>query len=135
MKRAYAKSKPRSKDVRSMRMGTVPILVGAIDLVVYLFLIVGGIICTAILQNGYLWGYLLRLGIFLGSVYLSIVLFTVWLFHLEKRDIRITRWNKIKTVFFHPVYLLSYLIAVCRIPLIRNKWEVIKHTETGEVKQ
>ena len=132
MKKEYAKSRPRSKDVRAMKMGTVPMLAMAIDLVAYLLLILSGIIYTAIAQNGLLGWYLLRLGLFLSGVYLAIVLFTVWLFKLEKKDIRITRWNMIKTVFFHPVYLFSYLISICRIPLIHNKWEVINHTETME---
>lgn len=133
MKKKYAKTKPKSKDIRSMKMGTVPTLAAAIDLILYLFLCIGGAVYTAILQNGWLWSYILRIGILLGSVYFVIALFTVWLFSLEKKDIRITRWNKVKTVFFHPVYLLTYLIAVCRIPLIKNKWEVIEHKASVEM--
>ncbi len=133
MKREYAKRAPKSKDIRSMKLGTLPMLAAAIDLVAYLLLILGGIAYTAITQNGWLWCYLVRLGALLGAVYAIIALFTVWLFCVEKRDIRITRWNRIKTVFFHPVYLLSYLIAICRIPLIKNKWEVIEHTCVGEM--
>lgn len=129
MKREYAKRAPKSKNVRAMKMGTVPMLAGAIALVAYLMLILGGICYTAILKNGWLWSYLLRLGVLLGTVYLGIVLFTAWLFHVEKRDVKITRRNKVKTVFFHPVYLFTYLIALCRIPLIKDKWEVIAHTE------
>ena len=135
MKRRYAKSHPKSENTRSMKWGTLPVLIGAIDLVAYLLLTVVGIAYTAISQNGCLWSYLVRLGALLGGVYLAIALFTVWLFHIEKKDIDITRRNKIKTVFFHPVYLLSYLIALCRIPLIRNKWEVIEHTCVREVGQ
>ena len=135
MKKAYAKSTPKSKDIRSMKMGTIPTLGAAIDLIAYLLLTIGGIIYTAITDNGWLWSYLLRLGILLGSVYLVIALFTVWLFRLEKKDIKITRWNKIKTVLFHPIYLVTYLIAVCRIPLIKNKWEVIKHKGSTEATQ
>ena len=111
-----------------MKMGTFPMLVAAVDLIAYLALILCGIAYTAITKNGWLASYLVRLGALVGAVYLIIVLFTVWLFHVEKKDVSITRANKIKTVFFHPVYLLSYLIALCRIPLIKNKWEVIEHT-------
>ncbi len=132
MKKDYAKSKPKSKDIRSMKMGTIPMLGAVIDLIVYLFLCIGGAVYTAILQNGWLWSYLLRLGILLSSIYLAIALFTVWLFCCEKKDIHITRWSRIKTVLFHPVYLLTYLIAVCRIPLIKNKWEVIEHKGSME---
>ncbi len=128
MKKEYVKRQPRSKDMRSMKMGTFPMLAAVIDLIAYLVLILCGITYTAITKNGWLTGYLVRLGALLGALYLIIALFTVWLFHVEKRDIKITGWNKLKTVFFHPVYLLSYLIALCRIPLIRNKWEVIEHT-------
>lgn len=132
MKREYARSVPKSKDVRFMRMGTVPMLGAAIAVVAYFLLCIAGILYTLIIRNG-LWGrYLVRLGIWVAVVYLLIVLFTVWLFHLEKKDIHITRWNRIKTVFFHPVYLFTYLIAVCRIPLIRNKWEVIEHKGSTE---
>lgn len=133
MKKEYAKRKPKSKDVRSMTMGTAPMLAAAIDLIAYLVLVLVGISYTAITQNGWLWSYLLRLCVLLGAIYLMIALFTVWLFRIEKKDVKITRWNKLKTVFFHPVYLLSYLIAVCRIPLIKNKWEVIEHTCVKEV--
>lgn len=127
MKKTYAKNKPKSKDIRFMKLGTVPMLAAAIDIVAYLLLVIAGITYTAIAQNGWLWSYLVRLGVLLGAVYALIALFTVWLFHTEKKDISITRWNKIKTVFFHPVYLFTYLIAICRIPLIKNKWEVIEH--------
>ena len=135
MKREYVKSKPRSKNTCSMKLGTLPMLAAAIDVIAYFVLILCGIAYTAIVQNGYLGSYLWRLGILLCAVYFGIVLFTVWLFHIEKKDVEITRGNKIKTVFFHPVYLLSYLIALCRIPLIKNKWEVIEHTcDTEPVK-
>ncbi len=132
MKRAYAKSCPKSKDVRFMRMGTVPMMGVVIDVIAYLFLCVGGMIYTAVIRNGLLWSYFVRFAALIGAVYALIVLFTVWLFHLEKKDVCITRWNLIKTVFFHPVYLFTYLIAVCRIPLIKNKWEVIKHKGSTE---
>lgn len=133
MKKEYAKNQPKSKDIRFMKWGAVPMLAAAIDVVVYLFLVVGGIVYTAIAQNGYLGSYLLRLGVLLGTVYVLIALFTVWLFYLERKDIHITRRNKIKTVFFHPIYLFTYLIAICRIPLIKNKWEVIEHTGRTEI--
>ncbi len=132
MKKDYAKSKPKSKDIRSMKMGTIPVLGAVIDLIAYLLLCIGGITYTAITRNGLLWSYLVRLGAVVGAVYMGIVLFTVWLFHIEKKDIRITRRNKLKTIFFHPVYLFTYLIAICRIPLIKNKWEVIRHRGSTE---
>ena len=135
MKKEYAKNAPKSKNVRSMKLGTVPMLGVAIDLLVYPFFCIGGIIYTAIMKNGWLWSYLLRLGIWLVAVYFGLVLMTGWLFWLERKDIKITRWNRIKTMLFHPVYIITYLIAICRIPLIKNKWEVITHHASVQEKQ
>ena len=77
----------------------------------------------------------MRLGIWLVAVYFGLVLMTGWLFWLERKDIKITRWNRIKTMLFHPVYIITYLIAICRIPLIKNKWEVITHHASVQEKQ
>jgi len=134
MKRDYAKRTPKSRNMRAIRLGTLPMIAAVIDLILYLLLCVGGAIYTAILGNGLLWSYLLRLGIALGAIYLGIVLFTAWLFHAERKDIDITRAGRIKATLFHPVFLATYLLAVCRIPLIKDKWEVIEHTVVTEPK-
>jgi cellulose synthase/poly-beta-1,6-N-acetylglucosamine synthase-like glycosyltransferase len=133
MKKEYAKRTPKSKDIRFMKMGTVPMLGVAIDLLVYLFVCIGGAVYTGIVHNGWLWSYLLRLGCWVACVYVVILLFTAWLFFVEREDIRISRWNKLKAVLFNPIYLFTFVIAVCRIPLIKNKWEVIRHHSNAEV--
>lgn len=132
MKKEYAKRAPKSKNVRFMKMGTVPMLGVVIDLLAYLLLCIGGAIYCGVTKNGWLWSYLLRIGCVVAGAYLVMALFTVWLFAKEKKDIGISRWNKLKTVFFNPVFLFTFVIAVCRIPLIKNKWEVIKHTSVTE---
>ena len=135
MKKAYAKRSPKSRDMRAIRWGTLPAIVAVIDLIFYIFLTVGGAIYTAILGNGWLWSYLARLGLALGALYFGIALFTAWLFYIERKEIDITRAGRIKATLFHPVFLASYLVSVCRIPLMKNKWEVIEHTcETEPVK-
>lgn len=130
MKKEYAKKKPKNKDLKLMRLGTLPALVAVIDIIAYLIAIIVGIVVDGILDAGFIYAYLIRLGATLLTVYIIIAIFTAYLFHLEGDNIKIKRKNKIKTVFYHPIYLVTYVVAAVRTFFIKNEWEVIEHSIT-----
>lgn len=127
-KKEYEKNTPKSNDAKAMNLGTLPLLAMAIDLVCYVLLLLVWVAFAAISKNGELGGVLIRLLSTLGGIYVFIALFSVWLFHIDKKDVDITTRNKVKAVLYHPIFLVTYLVAVARTFFIKDKWEVIEHS-------
>ncbi|MBQ7226435.1 MAG: glycosyltransferase family 2 protein [Clostridia bacterium] len=133
MKKEYAKRMPKNKDIQIMRFGTMPMLVLAIDAIAYVVNSIVGAIVSAALGWGIAHLFLIRIIIVLGLVYLIIMLLTVYLFHIEKGRASITSKNKVKTVFYHPIYLASYVVAALRALFIKNRWEVVEHSINNDI--
>ena len=131
MKKEYAKKCPKNKDIMTMRFGTFPGIALAVVAVLYLFTNVVGAIISA--SSGYGWThlFLIRVGAILGVIYLGVMAFTLYLFHIAKNFIKIKKWNKIKSVLCSPVYWLSYLIVVIRALFTKKGWEVVEHSITS----
>ncbi len=126
-KKQYAKKTPDSKDIRAMKYGTTPFLILAIDVILYLVASIVAFVIACIAHNGRQGVYGVRILLIFFTVYILIALFTVFLFSIEKDSIDITRKNKIKTVFYHPIFLATYVISAVRCLFIKNTWEVINH--------
>lgn len=126
-KRVYSKSKPDSADMRAMRYGTTPLLVLAIDVVLYLLATVVAFLVAVIDRSGNSAFYGKRILLTVLLVYAAISLFTVLLFRIEGGSINISKKNKFKTVLYHPFFLATYVISVVRALFVKDKWEVITH--------
>ena len=128
VKKEYRKNTPKSNDAKAMDLGTVPLLAMAIDLVFYVLMLLVWVAFAAIGKNGELTSVLIRLAATLGGIYVFIVLFSLWLFYIDKKDVDITTGNKIKAVLYHPFFLVTYVVAVVRTLFIKDRWEVIEHS-------
>ena len=84
----------------------------------YLYLVVGLFKET----NKYLLFILLSTII----IYLLLIIFTIVLLIIDK-DLNIKRSIKIKTIFYHPIYLLSFLPCMIRALFGKVNWEKIDH--------
>lgn len=131
-KKDFRKSQPKNLDMRVMRFGTFPLLTMVISVILYLaLLIVAAILCGAT-NSGYIGVFLARMGVLLGIVYAFLVVGTVVLFCIEGDRADITVKNKIKTAFYHPFFLATYVVAAVRAIFLPKGWEVIEHTLTKD---
>lgn len=131
MKREYAKSCPKNKDIWTMRLGTFPGIALAVVVISYLLSNIVGAIVSASLGHPWTYLFLIRIGIILAAVYLGVLVFTAYLFYIARAFIKITKWNRIKSVLYSPIYWVSYLPVVIRALFTKNKWEVVEHSITS----
>ena len=95
-------------------------IIGIYDL---LFIVIGLIILSInlIIKNNYVVLILLLL------IYLILCLFTIYLLNIEKRY-NIDTKLKIKTIFIHPLLLLTYIPCLIKCIFTKNvKWYKIEH--------
>lgn len=109
-------------------VGGLPVLVAVFDLLGYLCCLVGFVAHGLWMRDGTVRFYLSRLGTVLLVVYIAIALFTVCLFRVNGKYIRITKRNEVNTILFHPVFLASYVIVAIRALFVRSSWEVVEHS-------
>lgn len=133
MKREFSKNNPKNSNMIMMKLSSLPMLVGVIDIIVYLVASIVGCVVSAINDNGYAAYFLIRIGLVLGLIYLIMLFMTVWIFAFEGDVINITRKNKVKTIFLHPIFLMTYVFAAIRAVYAESKWEVIEHTISESV--
>ena len=126
-KRNYSKCKPDSADMRAMKYGTTPLLVLAIDVVLYLLTTLLAFLIAVIDRSGNSSLYGKRILLTVLLVYAAIALFTVFLFRIERGSINISKKNKFKTVLYHPFFLATYVVSAVRALYVKDKWEVITH--------
>ena len=62
------------------------------------------------------------------AIYLLFVLVTVYLFIIDRKTIKITKWNRIKVIFFHPIFMVTYVHAAIRAIFVKPSWDKIEHT-------
>ena len=132
-KREYARTHPKSKNIALMRLGSLPLLAGAIDIIAYLIFSIVGLIVSAAVQNGYIGYFLVRSCALFALIYVILMIVTVWLLAVEGKRINMSKRSKVRAVLVHPLYLLTYVIAAVRALFTKKKWEVIEHVSATEV--
>lgn len=131
MKREYAKNCPRNKDIMAMRLGTFPCIALAVVVIFYLVANIVGASVSAAVGCPWTHLFLIRIGITLGVIYFGVMAFMAYLFYIARAFIKITMWNRIKTLLISPIYWCSYIIVVIRALFTESKWEVIEHSITS----
>lgn len=131
-KKEFVKSQPKNLDMRVMRFGTVPLLAMVISTVLYFALLVVAVILCGMTNSGLVGVFIARMGVLLGVIYAFLVLFTGVLFSIEGNRASITTKNKIKTVFYNPFFLATFVVAAVRAIFLPKGWEVIEHTLTKD---
>lgn len=122
------KKNKREKNAWYQILGGVTMIAFAITLLVYIFTITGFLIYDLCAKENMYMEYVLRLVLLIGAVYVFLVLFTVLLFILDRKTIRIKKWQRIKVIFFHPIFMVSYVPAAIRALFVKPKWDRIEHT-------
>lgn len=131
-KKEFSKKTPKNLDMRVMRFGTVPLLVMVISAILYLCVLITGAVLCGVTNSGYIGEFLVRIGVLVALIYAFIAVGTVVLFCIEGDRADITLKNKIKTVFYHPLFLAAYVVAAVRAIFLKGGWEVIEHTLTKD---
>ncbi len=71
----------------------------------------------------------------IAFIYLVLIIVTAYILTLVSKALKLNRKLYLQVLFYHPIFLLSYIHAFLRAMLKRNlNWEVIKH-ETSEVEE
>lgn len=131
-KKEFTKKTPKNLDMRVMRFGTLPLLVMAVAVILYLAVLITAATLCGLTNSVFLGEFLVRIGVLAALVYAFIAAFTVVLFSIEGNRVDITLKNKIKTVFYHPFFLATYVVAAVRAIFLSDGWEVIEHTLTKD---
>ena len=99
-----------------------------IGLVLYLSVSLYNAINILITKNIFFNQYLFNIIILLLSVYIVLVLLTVLIISKEEQKLNLNNKNKIKAIFYNPIFLFTYVI--CIIKMFINKdigWNKIEH--------
>ncbi len=136
VRRQYSKEKLKAlKENRKKRsfwyqiIGGIPMICMAVTLLLYIFTSVGfGIVDLCLPEENYSMEYVVRILGLIGSIYLVFVLFTGYLFYIDRKTIRIRKWQRIKVILFHPIFMVTYVISAIRAIFVKPKWEKIEHT-------
>ena len=71
----------------------------------------------------------------IAFIYLVLIIVTAYILTLVSKALKLNRKLYLQVLFYHSIFLLSYIHAFLRAMLKRNlNWEVIKH-ETSEVEE
>lgn len=72
------------------------------------------------------------------SIYIILSIITTSLIEYENKKLNINMWEKIKTLIFHPIFLISYIPCAIKALFHKNlQWEKINHitNQNGEIKR
>ncbi len=131
MKREARKNKQKKRKL-TFKSG-MPIIVLCIDLIAYMVCLFSFLLVSLLLRNGTFWWFVWQLVGLLGGVYLLIALLTVFLLFAERKQLDITWSMRVKVVFFHPIFLFTYIASAVRAIFMQNKWEKIDHVINKEM--
>ena len=109
-------------------VGVKPYVLLVISIILYLANLIYRIISNSIVKVE-VYNLLLQFLIIVLAIYIVLLIFTVILLIKEKDNLRLNRKMKIKSLFFNPLFLASYV--KCLYLSIKNKdlaWEKIEHT-------
>ena len=125
------KEKPiNPRSLLEMYIGITPALYIVFGLILLSILV---LISTSFSSSWQLAIYLL---FFFGIIYLSLVLLTAILLWMVSKQIKISAKVYFGTLFYHPIFIISYLHAFIRAITKRNLgWDTITHTTKKDYKQ
>lgn len=109
-------------------IGGIPMIALAVTLIGYLLTTAGFLIYDLVAQENMYVEYIIRIVSLVGAIYLFFVLFTIFLFILDRKTIRIKKWQRIKVIFYHPIFMVSYVHAAIRALFVKANWDKIEHT-------
>ena len=109
-------------------IGGIPMIAIALITIAYLICCIVVMSYSYLVHDGYHMQYLIRVLCLLGAMYLAFILFTQYLFFIDRKYIKITPWNRFLVTLFHPVFMFTYINAAVRAPFVKNKWEKIEHS-------
>ena len=113
-------------------VGVKPYVLLVISIILYLANLIFRIISNSIVKVE-VYNLLLQFLIIVLAIYIVLLIFTGILLIKEKDNLRLNRKMKIKSLFFNPLFLASYV--KCLYLSIKNKdlaWEKIEHTANIE---
>lgn len=109
-------------------VGVKPYVLLVISIILYLANLIYRIISNSIVKVE-VYNLLLQFLIIVFAIYIVLLIFTGILLIKEKDNLRLNRKMKIKSLFFNPLFLASYV--KCLYLALKNKdlaWEKIEHT-------
>ena len=109
-------------------VGVKPYVLFVISVILYLANLIFRIISNSIVKIE-VYNLLLQFFLIVLAIYIVLLLFTGILLIKEKDNLRLNRKMKIKSLFFNPLFLASYV--KCLYLALKNKdltWEKIEHT-------
>lgn len=109
--------------------GIIPYILIILGLVLYLLFLVFSSACNYTLKNWNLFkNNIIELIIFTLVIYLSLFLMTLVILLLENNKININKKTKIKTLFYNPIFIMSYILCAFKALSSKNiSWEKIEH--------
>ncbi len=113
-------------------VGVKPYILLVISVILYLANLVYRIISNSIIKVE-VTNLLLQFLVIILAIYIVLLLFTGILLIKEKDNLRLNRKMKIKSLFYNPIFLISYVKCLYRA--LKNKdltWEKIEHTANIE---
>lgn len=131
--KALKEDKHKTSNSFAQVIGAIPMFVIAFDLIYYLLLLIVCLIISLFIERSTSLYYLYRLIATFGGLYILTVIFTAILFFLERKTIKIKKWNKFKVTLFHPIFLLTYINAAIRAIFTKSSWDRIDHTINTDI--
>lgn len=122
LKRKLKDNPTNPGSLKEMNIGIIPALWIVLGLVI--------LIVNALFNIGFYFSLqlLLYLGLLLIFIYFILLLFTALLLFLVKKQMPLSISVTIKTLLYHPIFLISYLHAFMIAITKKNLgWEVVKH--------
>ena len=69
--------------------------------------------------------------VLIAFIYLVLVIVTAYILALVSKLLQLNKKLYLQVLFYHPIFLISYVHAFLRAIVMRNlNWEVIKHETT-----
>ena len=116
-------------------VGVKPYIILVISILLYLLNLFYQIITNSIRKTP-ITNYLWQIVMILLLIYLGLVIFTGILLLKEKNNLKLSSKMKLKSLFFNPLFLASYIN--CLYLALRNKeinWDKIEHTTNIELEE
>ena len=108
-----------NKNVLGEFISIKPYILMLLGLILFYFYLIINIFITSSI-------YILLIMLITIFIYLILIIFTDVLLYVDK-DLGITNENKIKTIFYNPIFLLSYIYCLLKAMFSNVSWEKIEH--------
>ena len=122
------KRNKKKKNVWYQIIGGIPMIALALTLLSYIGVMVGFLIYDLCAGENMYMEYVSRLLYLIGAIYIFLVLFTCFLFIIDRKTIKIKKWQRFKVILFHPIFMVTYVHAAIRALFVKASWDRIEHT-------